>query len=146
MFESRLPLFRDYLNGRCQYVNIDGYHSTKRAITTGVPKGRILGPILFLVFMNNLPATLQQSVADIYADDTTISYSTHYTVPPNDISGGLQTDIDEILNWSADNKMIPNETKTKSMLITDKRLAKKIMARNSGHLSPRSGTRFRSQQ
>ena len=113
--ESRLPLFRDYLNGRCQYVNINGYHSTKRAITSGVPQGSILGPILFLVLINDLPATLQHSVADSYADDTTISYSTHYTTAPNDISDGLQTDIDEILNWSADNKMILNETRTKSM-------------------------------
>ena len=124
--ESRLPLFRDYLDGRCQYVNIDGYHSTQRALTLGVPQGSILGPILFLVFINDLPAALQHSVADIYADDTTISYSTHYTAAPNDISNGLQTDIDEILNWSADNKMILNETKTKSMLVTGKRLAKKM--------------------
>ena len=63
-------------------------------------------------------------MADIYADDTTISYSTHYTAAPNDISDGLQMDIDEILNWSADNKMILNETKTKSMLVTGKRLVK----------------------
>ena len=54
------------------------------------------------------------------------SYSTHYTAAPNDISDGLQTDIDEILNWSADNKMILHETKPKSMLVTGKRLAKKM--------------------
>ena len=91
-------------------MNIDGYHSTQRALTFGVPQGSILGPILFLVFINDLPAALQHSMADIYADDTTISYSTHYTAAPNDISNGFQTDIDEILNWSADNKMILNET------------------------------------
>ena len=45
---------------------------------------------------------------------------------PNDISDGLQTDIDEIMNWSADNKMILNESKTKSMLVTGKRLGKKM--------------------
>ena len=66
-------------------------------------------------------------MADIYADDTTISYSTHYTAAPNDFSDSPRTDIDEILNWSADNKMILNETgKTKSMLVTGKWLAKKM--------------------
>jgi len=112
--ESSLPLFRDYLSGRRQFVNIDRYHSTQRALTLGVPQGSILGPILFLVFIN---AALQHSVADIYADDTTISYSTHYMAAPNDISDGLQTDIDEIMNWSADNKMILNESKQNPCLL-----------------------------
>ena len=120
MHESWLPLFCDYLNGRCQYVNIEGCKSTKKAITLGVPQGRILGPILFLVFINDLPATLQHSVADIYANNTAISYSTNYTVAPNDVSDGLQVDIDELLNWSADNTVILTETKTKSMLVTGK--------------------------
>ncbi len=119
-------MFRDYLSGRRQFVNIDGHHSTQRALTLGVPQGSILGPILFLVFINDLPAALQHSVADIYADDTTISYSTHYMAAPNDISDGLQTDNDEMMNWSADNKMILNESKTKSMLVTGKRLGKKL--------------------
>ena len=123
--ERSLPMFRDYMSGRRQFVNIDGYYSTQRALTLGVPQGSILGPILFLVFINDLPAALQHSVVDIYADDTTISYSTHYMAAPNDISNGLQTDIDEIMNWSADNKMILNESKTKSMLVTGKRLGKK---------------------
>ena len=69
MDESCLPLFRDYLNGRCQYVNIDGYHSTKRAITLGVPQGSILEPIIFFAFINDLPAKLQHPAADIYADN-----------------------------------------------------------------------------
>ena len=45
---------------------------------------------------------------------------------PNNISDGLQTDIDEIMNWSADNKMILNESKTRSMLVTGKRLVNKM--------------------
>ena len=57
-------------------------------------------------------------MADIYPDDTTISFLTHYMAAPNDISDCLQTDVDENLNWSADNKMIVIETKTKSMHFT----------------------------
>ena len=73
--ETFLPLFRDYLNRRSQYVIIDGCHSTKRSVMVGVPQGSILGPILFLVLINDLPKALQHSVADIYADDTAISHS-----------------------------------------------------------------------
>ena len=58
-------MFRDYLSGRSQFVNIDGCRSTQRALTLGVPPGSILGPMLFLVFINDLPAALQHSVADI---------------------------------------------------------------------------------
>lgn len=97
--ETFLPLFRDYLSGRSQYVNIDGCHSTIRPVTLGVPQGSILGPILFLVFINDLPEALQHCVADIYADDTTVSYSTHYQTAPNAVSEGLQKDIDEVVNW-----------------------------------------------
>ena len=57
--------------------------------------GSILGPIL-----------LQHCVADIYADDTTISHSAHYQVAPNAVSEGLQEDIVEVLNWSSRNKVL----------------------------------------
>ena len=124
--ESFLPLFRDYLSGRSQYVTIDGCHSTKRSVTLGVPQGSILGPILFLVFINDLPEALQHCVADIYACDTTISHSAHYQVAPNAVSEGLQEDIIEVLFWSSSNKMLLNESKTKSMLVTGKRLVKKM--------------------
>ena len=124
--ETFLPLFRYYLSGRSQYVTIDGCHSTKRSVTLGVPQGSILGPILFLVFINDLSEALQHCVADIYADDTTISHSAHYQAAPNAVSEGLQEDIVEVLNWSSSNKLLLNESKTKSMLVTGKRLVKKM--------------------
>ena len=60
----------------CEQVH--GYHSTGKAVTLEVPQGSILSPVLFLVFVNDLPEALQSFVADIYDDNTTISYSTHY--------------------------------------------------------------------
>ena len=61
-----------------------------------------------------------------YADDTTISHSAHYQVAHNAVSEGLQEDIVEVLNWSSSNKVLLIESKTKSMLVTGKRLVKKI--------------------
>ena len=92
-----------------------------------VPQGSILGPILFLVFINDLPEALQHYVTDIYADDTTISYCTHYQAAPNAVSEGLQKDIDEVVNWSPSNKMLLNKSKKKSMLVTRKWLEKKMV-------------------
>jgi len=124
--ETFLPMFRDYLSGRSQYVTTDGCHSTKRSVTLGVPQGSILGPVLFLVFINDLPEALQHCVTDIYADDTTISHSAHYQEAPNAVSEGVQEDIIEVLNWSSSNKMLLNESKTKSTLVTGKRLVNKM--------------------
>ena len=124
--EDYLALFIDYMRNRKQYVNIDGYHSSTRSINLGVPQGSILGPVLFLVFINDLPASLRNTIADIYADDTTISYATDYKIAPQDVSDGLQSDLNIIKEWSDNNKMILNETKTKTMLICGKRLGKKL--------------------
>ena len=73
--ETFLPLIGDYLSGKRQYVNIDGCHSTKKTCDV---QGSILGPILLLVFINDLHVALQHCVADIYADDITIRHSAHY--------------------------------------------------------------------
>ncbi|KAL9978815.1 hypothetical protein ACROYT_G016381 [Oculina patagonica] len=116
--EDYLPLFTDYMNGRKQYVNIDGCHSSIRDITLGVPQGSILGPVLFLIFINDLPSALQDTVADIYADDTTVSYSTDYRLAPWAVSDSLQSDLNKLQKWSDNNKMILNEKKTKTMLAT----------------------------
>lgn len=106
--DDYLPLFTSFLSDRKQYVNVNGCHSKTENVNFGVPQGSILGPVLFLIFINDLPTALKNSTADIYADDTTISYSDHYNISPQAISNGIQTDMNELQNWSNINRMTLN--------------------------------------
>ena len=109
-----------------QYVNIDGTLSQSKPVHLGVPRGSVLGPLLLLVFINDLPTAVGYSVVDIYADDTTLSYSSGVRNAPDTLSTSLQRDMDEVVRWSNENKMILNGSKTKCMMVTDKRVAKNM--------------------
>lgn len=63
-----------YLRGRSQYVEISNVFSTENQINQGVPQGSILGPILFLIYLNKLPSIKQRGELVLYADDTTLCF------------------------------------------------------------------------
>ena len=65
-----LAWFSDYLSNRHQQALINGHISDSRTIDTGVPQGSILGPLLFIMYVNDLSASLQSSSVNMYADDT----------------------------------------------------------------------------
>ena len=69
-----LDLIKSYLSNRQQTVKIDGDMSSVLPVTCGVPQGSILGPLLFLVYINDLPKALKFSKPIMYADDTNIFY------------------------------------------------------------------------
>ena len=121
-----VSLFESYLSDRTQYVNTDGCHSALRDVNLGVPQGSILGPVLFLTFINDLPKILEHSAADIYADDTTISANVAYRSAPGAINQVLQADVSKVAQWTIDNKMVLNESKTKTMLVAGKRLHERM--------------------
>ena len=78
------------------------------------------------IIINDLPSEVLHSEVDIYADDTTLSHSVEVDLAPTAIETALQLDLGGIARWSNTNKMIINVRKTKSMLVTGKRLTKKL--------------------
>ena len=67
---KELMLLTNHLKGRRGSVVIGGVQSEYRLITHGVPQGSVLGPLLFIIFVNDLPNSVSQSTVDIYTDDT----------------------------------------------------------------------------
>ena len=62
--------FRSYLNNRQQFVSINGFESDKRSMDFGVPQGSVLGPLLFLIYINDLHNAIKYSLVHHFADDT----------------------------------------------------------------------------
>ena len=112
---------------RRQLVKLGDKRSSVAIVRLGIPQGSILGPLLFIVFINDLPLYVTSSRIDLYADDTTLTSGTNYSSMGR-LEGTLNSSIAEIDDWAASNKLPINEGKTKAMLITGRRLPSKINA------------------
>ena len=116
--DESLQWFENYFSGRKQLVCIDSQSSEELEITSGVPQGSILGPLLFIVYINDLPRSLKHCSVNMYADDTAI-YLGSQTVDTLNIY--LNQDLERLAEWLVDNNLVLNVTKTKSLLFTSQR-------------------------
>ena len=122
---SSLAWFKSYLSDRCQLVSLAGTMSDMTTARHGVPQGSILGPLLFIVFINDLPLHVSSSDIDLYADDTTItSYADFRKM--SKLQDSLNMAVSEVVSWASANKLPLNEKKTKVLVVTGKRLSSKI--------------------
>jgi len=107
-----LDWFKSYLTHRTQRCSVDGYLSDFTTLKCGVPQGTILGPLLFLIYINDLLNCLSFSVPRMHADDTHITYvgSDLHLIQSN-----LSHDLEKLRKWLVSNKLTLNATKTEFM-------------------------------
>ena len=104
-----LEWFRSYLADRFQYVEFNGTLSKRDKITCGVPQGSVLGPLLFLLYINDLANVSDVIRFILFADDSNIFF---HSKNPDDLIDMANTEIPKILNWLATNKLTLNVSKT----------------------------------
>ena len=112
--DRSLAWFKSYLSDRKQCVRFNGQLSDTQEVTVGVPQGSILGPLLFIIFINDLCLHCENNL-DMYADDSTIHAQRRST---GELETTLNRDLENVGNWCDENKMAINSTKTHSMLVT----------------------------
>ena len=112
--EDGFRWFRSYLTGRRQRVLVNDVVSTWRPKERGVPQGPILGPLLFCIFINDLPERINQSSVSLYADDTTLYHSSKDSTK---LKNTLESALDEVANWVGGNGLKMNIKNTQVMFL-----------------------------
>ena len=104
-----LNWFESYLSNRQQFTVVNGTNSKYNTVGCGVPQGSILGPFLFLIYVNDLPQCSQSLNYILFADDTSVFTS------GNDLSSlviNMNLQLTKIATWMEANKLILNVEKT----------------------------------
>jgi hypothetical protein len=109
--------FRSYLTGRTQCVKVNGTDSGFLDVTCGVPQGSILGPLLFLCYINDLSHCLSCHLS-LYADDSAL-ISSHGSIP--ELSRFLSGQLEICRKWLIDNKLSLHVGKTEAIVFSSKR-------------------------
>lgn len=116
-----LSFLKFYLTNRSQKCKINGFVSSELTVKCGVPQGSILGPLLFLLYIKDLPECLDNARPRLFADDTNLTASGDSI---NDIEVTVNSNLENLKNWLMANKLSLNVTKTEFMLIRPKRIAR----------------------
>ena len=105
-----LELFDNYLSDRTQIVEVNGHISEKGTIKHGVPQGSILGPLLFLLYINDISQSSDILKFFLFADDTTV----YYSADPKDENTEqiLNNELEKVSCWLAANKLSLNVKKS----------------------------------
>ena len=112
--------FKSYLQGRKQIVSINGVESELRELNHGVPQGSVLGPLLFLIYINDLNRCISNSKVYHFADDTNLL---HINSCFKKLQKNLNYDLKRLTHWLDSNMISLNCTKTELIYFRKKRSA-----------------------
>ena len=108
---------RDFLVGRRQRVKVNGSLSSWAEVSSGVPQGSVLGPVLFVIFINDMP-DVAKNICSMYADDTKLYGPIRNTKDHE----SLQNDLDKLVEWSNTWQLRFNEDKCKVLQLGNKNM------------------------
>ena len=91
-----LPWIKDFLSSRKQSVVIDGVHSRFVTVLSGLPQGTVIAALLFLIFINDLPASVTSSFTGVFCDDTIIAKE----ITKQTDAVELQNDLNNVFEWT----------------------------------------------
>ena len=111
--------FQSYLSNRNQYVSINGFDSGLTSINCGVPQGSVLGPLLFLLYINDLNQAIKFCKGHHFADDTNLLCLSNSI---NKLNKLVNTDLKHLVNWLNANKISLNVKKTEMVKETKRNL------------------------
>jgi len=110
--------FKSYLTNRRQFISVTGTNSDERNVDYGVPQGSVLGPLLFLVYINDLHKSLKYCSAIHFADDTSLI---HKNKCLEEMQENVNFDLENLNNWLIANKISLNANKTEIILFRNHR-------------------------
>ena len=114
-----LDWLKNYLTDRTQITTANGVNSESKTVKQVVPQGLILGPLLYIIYANDLASTITHSKIALYADDTVI-YSSSKDI--NKALRNIQKDLDQLAIWCTNNSIHINPDKTKFLIFSTKKV------------------------
>ena len=113
-----LKWFASYLGNRVQRVRIGQSYSDYQNVNVGVPQGSVLGPLLFIFYVNDLPNVSASLKSILFADDTTVSSSGYIF---SDLCSTVNDELESVHRWSVSNRLSLNSDKTAALIFTNRR-------------------------